>query len=347
MTTLLATIAEQNVAPVPGVDDDVEPDLKWKEELRSRIERELQSSVDKVRQERDASLRGLREGTREYDAAMRAYRISMDHVRRIAEDQFSQELKIARFERSLAQGKTVEGEEFEMFRRQQQAIWDKIKQDGAERPQGRPDSSVVGGPTLENGDPVAVPPRASGEHDAREGPSVPYRDSRTTARAPPAVEQRPRDRAHSGGSDTALGGVPGSYGSRPSRSRGNSSVLAADFELPSPGPSPYEQSSIGRQGISSLSRTRPQEVWLPRDNSPATSRAFAHATAPGISPISPSGREGPVNDAGGRTLSRAGSIRERPSTDFEPGCSLPGAARGGGGGPRRRGMYGRGKIHGL
>ncbi|OSD07777.1 hypothetical protein PYCCODRAFT_1358360, partial [Trametes coccinea BRFM310] len=142
MTTLLAPIAEQNVGPIPGVDADVEPDAQWKEALRSRIEQGLQSMVDKVRQERDSGLRGLREGTREYDNVMKAYQLSMDRVRRIAEDQFNQELKIARFERSLALGKEIEGEEFEAFRRQQQAIWDKIKKDGAERPQGRQDPSV-------------------------------------------------------------------------------------------------------------------------------------------------------------------------------------------------------------
>ncbi|KAJ2964915.1 hypothetical protein NUW54_g14221 [Trametes sanguinea] len=47
MTTLLAPIAEQNVGPIPGVDADVEPDAQWKEALRSRIERGLQSMVDK------------------------------------------------------------------------------------------------------------------------------------------------------------------------------------------------------------------------------------------------------------------------------------------------------------
>ncbi|KAI0819474.1 hypothetical protein BC628DRAFT_1332725, partial [Trametes gibbosa] len=108
MTTLLASIAEQNVGPAPGIDDDVEPDAQWKEDLRMRIERGLQSMVDKVRQDRDLGLRGLREGTYEHEAVMRSYRASMDRVRRIAEEQFSQELKIARFERSLEQGKEVE-----------------------------------------------------------------------------------------------------------------------------------------------------------------------------------------------------------------------------------------------
>ncbi|KAI0353377.1 hypothetical protein OH77DRAFT_1407268, partial [Trametes cingulata] len=108
MTTLLAPIAEQNVGPAPGIDEDVEPDAQWKEALKKRIEQGLQSMVDKVRQERDTGLRGLREGTREYEGVIRAYNASMDRVRRIAEEQFSQELKIARFERSLALGKEVE-----------------------------------------------------------------------------------------------------------------------------------------------------------------------------------------------------------------------------------------------
>ncbi|CDO75629.1 hypothetical protein BN946_scf184840.g12 [Trametes cinnabarina] len=330
MTTLLAPIAEQNVGPISGVDEDVEPDSQWKEALRSRIEQGLQSMVDKVRQERDTGLRGLREGTREYDNVMKAYQISMDRVRRIAEDQFNQELKIARFERSLALGKEIEGEEFEAFRRQQQAIWDKIKKDGAERPQARQDSTVVGRPTHENGDPLAVPPKAnSGEHDAREGPSTPYRESRPPVRVPGATEYRPRDRTQSGGSEQ-VPGTPGSYGgSRPPRSRGNSSVLAADVEGPPPsGPGPYDHGSIGRQGLSSLSRTRPQDIWLPPQapkESPvsATSRTFAHATAPNLSPISPN----VVNEPHGRSVSRAGSMRsnERPSplTDMEPGSSLP------------------------
>ncbi|KAI0674108.1 hypothetical protein C8Q78DRAFT_569782 [Trametes maxima] len=329
MTTLLAPIAEQNVGPVPGVDDDVEPDAQWKAALKARIEQELQPMADKVRQERDTTLRGLREGTREYDATMHAYRTSMDRVRRTAEELFSQEIKIKRVERSLALGKEVDGEEFEAFLKQQQAIWDNIKKEGAERPQGRPDSTVIGGSIPENGDPVAVPLGASGEHDAREGPSVPYRDSRPVTRVP-GPEYRPRDRTQSGGSDQ-VGGVPSSYGSRPSRSRGNSSVLAADFEFPSPGPSPYDQSSIGRQGVSSLSKTRPQDIWLPgqgpRDSSSATSRTLAHATAPGISPISPNARESPIHDAGGRTVTRIGSVRtnERPSplSDLDPSSSLP------------------------
>ncbi|KAI9058062.1 hypothetical protein FKP32DRAFT_1688936 [Trametes sanguinea] len=329
MTTLLAPIAEQNVGPIPGVDADVEPDAQWKEALRSRIERGLQSMVDKVRQERDSGLRGLREGTREYDGVMKTYQLAMDRVRRIAEDQFNQELKIARFERSLALGKEIEGEEFEAFRRQQQAIWDKIKKDGAERPQGRQDPTVVGRSTHENGDPVAAPPRAtSGEQDPREGPSTPYRESRPPVRVPGPAEYRPRDRTQSGGSEQ-VPGTPGSYGgSRPPRSRGNSSVLAADFEGPPPGPSPYDQGSIGRQGLSSLSRTRPQDIWLPpqapkEPPSSATSRTFAHATAPNLSPVSPN----VVNDPHGRSVSRAGSMRsnERPSpvTDMEPGSSLP------------------------
>ncbi|KAH9855618.1 hypothetical protein C2E23DRAFT_592757 [Lenzites betulinus] len=313
MTTLLAPIAEQNVGPAPVIDDDVEPDAQWKEALRSRIERGLQSMVDKVRQERDSGLRGLREGTYEYEAVMRTYHASMDHVRRIAEDQFSQELKIARFERSLEQGKEVEGEEFAAFRREQQAIWDKIKKDGAERPPGRQGPAVVEGPPGQNGEPTSEPARAS------------------VARAP-GPEYRPRDRTQSGGSDQ-VGGVPGSYGSRPARSRGNSSVLAADLELPSPGPSPYDQSSIGRQGLSTLSRTRPQDIWLPaqspiiKENGSATSRTFAHAASPGIPPVSPNVREGPSNDGPGRTASRAGSIRlnERPSPlgDYDASSSLP------------------------
>ncbi|KAI0764013.1 hypothetical protein BD413DRAFT_483306, partial [Trametes elegans] len=129
MTSLLSPIAEQNVGPLPGVDEDVEPDAQWKGALKARIEQGLQSMADKVRQERDAGLRGVREGSVEYEAVMQTYNIAMAHVRRVAEDQYNQELKIARFERSLALGKEIEGEEFEAFRRQQQAIWDKIKKD--------------------------------------------------------------------------------------------------------------------------------------------------------------------------------------------------------------------------
>ncbi|KAI0330089.1 hypothetical protein GY45DRAFT_784352 [Cubamyces sp. BRFM 1775] len=162
MTTLLAPIAEQNVGPVLGVDQDIEPDAQWKEETRANIEQGLQSTVDKVRQDRDAGLRGLREGTKEYEAVIRSYQAAMDRVRRLAEEQFNQELKIKRFELALSLGKEVEGEEFAAFRRQQQAIWDTIKREGAERPQVRRDSSV-GGATHENGDAIAVPSRTS-EH---------------------------------------------------------------------------------------------------------------------------------------------------------------------------------------
>ncbi|KAI0646105.1 hypothetical protein C8Q79DRAFT_909903, partial [Trametes meyenii] len=129
MTTLLAPIAEQNVRPLPGVDDDVEPDDQWKAALKARIEQELQPMADKVRQERDTTIRGHYEGTREYEAIMQTYRTAMDRVRRTAEELYSQEIKIKRVERSLALGKEVDGEEFEAFLKQQQAIWDNIKKE--------------------------------------------------------------------------------------------------------------------------------------------------------------------------------------------------------------------------
>ncbi|KAI0718384.1 hypothetical protein C8T65DRAFT_84202 [Cerioporus squamosus] len=339
MTTLLTPISEQNVGSLAGFDEDVEPDTQWKEALRVRIEKELQSMADKVRQERDAQLRGSLEGSPQYEAIIRNYQASMDRVRRIAQDQFNQELKIARFERSLALGKEVEGEEFEAFRRQQQAIWEAIKKGGAERPQGRRDSNVASSPNQENGDPVAVPPRAGGEAEGpgtpyrdarpretepREGPAASYRDARPLARTPLGSESRPRDRTQSGGSDQ-FAGTPGSYGTRPARSRGNSSVFGADFDPTATSSSPYDQGSIGRQSLSSLSRTRPQDIWLPSPtpppNQPATSRAFAHAAASNASPVSPNV---PANE-NGRTLSRAASVRstERPSPvgDLEPGSA--------------------------
>ncbi|RDX46481.1 hypothetical protein OH76DRAFT_1356094, partial [Lentinus brumalis] len=108
MTTLLTPISEQNIGTLAGFDEDVEPNEEWKEALKGRIEKELQSMADKVRQERDTQLRGAPEGSPQYEAIMRNYQASIDRVRRIAQDQFNQELKIARFERSLALGKEVE-----------------------------------------------------------------------------------------------------------------------------------------------------------------------------------------------------------------------------------------------
>ena len=88
---------------------------------------------------------------------------------------------------------------------------------------------------------------------------MPHRDSRPLARAPPAPDAyRPRDRTQSGGSDQIL--AAGSYPARPGRSRGNSSTSAADFDRAANGsPYVYDQGSIGRQGLSSLSKTRPQQ----------------------------------------------------------------------------------------
>lgn len=351
MTTLLTPISEQNVGPLPAnVDEDVEPDAQWKESLRARIEQNLRPMVDKAREDRDSQLRGVQEGSVQWENVMKGYNFAMDRMRRLAQDQFNEELKIVRFERSLALGKEVEGQEFEEFKRRQQAIWDTIKKGGAERQQatgaGSRDSSVsTPNPSQENGVPSTAAParangepapassfsRANGEQDVREGPSIPHRDSRPLARAPPGSDPRPRDRTRSGGSDQILG-TPGSYGARPGRSRGNSSVFA-DFDptTTSTSPSPYDQGSLGRANGSSLSRTRPQDIWLPpvpakNDPPPASiSRTYAHATAVNASPISPNVREGPANDSG-RTLSRAGSIRlkERPSpnADFDP-SSIP------------------------
>ncbi|TBU24103.1 hypothetical protein BD311DRAFT_38093 [Dichomitus squalens] len=340
MTTLLTPISEQNVGPLPpNIDEDVEPDAQWKESLRARIEQTLQPMVDKAREDRDAQLRGVHEGTLQWENVMKSYNYAMDRVRRLAQDQFTEELKIARFERSLALGKEVEGQEFEEFKRRQQAIWDTIKKGGAERqqgPAGRRDSSVSnsnqenGEPVVSlpraNEDPAAVPLRATGEQDAREGPSTSHREPRPLARGPFGPDARPRDRTQSGGSEQ-IAGTPGSYSARPARSRGNSSVFA-DFDPTNTNasPSPYDQGSIGRGGVSSLSKTRPQNIWLPptptRDDLPSTStsRTFAHAAAPTVSPVSPNTRENPSNDHG-RTVSRAGSFRasDRPSpiADFE------------------------------
>ena len=63
MTTLLTPISEQNAGPAPGIDEEVEPDRQWKESLRARIEKELQSMADKVRLDRDGQLRGVPEGS--------------------------------------------------------------------------------------------------------------------------------------------------------------------------------------------------------------------------------------------------------------------------------------------
>ena len=343
MTTLLTPISETNAGPLPAnVDEDVEPDAQWKESLRARIEQTLQPMVDKARDDRDIQLREVQEGTVQWENVMKSYNYAMDRVRRLAQDQFTEELKIVRFERSLALGKEVEGEEFEEFKRRQQAIWDTIKKGGAERQQGAGaggrDSSVSNPSSIqENGVPiVAAPtranvasssslPKTNGEQDVREGPSMPHRDSRPVARAPPGSDPRPRDRTQSGGSDQILG-TPGSYGARPTRSRGNSSVFMDFDPTTSASPSPYDQGSVGRASGSSLSRTRPQGIWLPpapsKDDPPPipSSRTYAHATTPSIPPVSPNVREGTVND-NGRTLSRAGSVRlrERPSpnADFD------------------------------
>ena len=327
MTTLLTPISEQNVGPLPpNIDQDVEPDTQWKESLRARIEQTLLPMVDKAREDRDAQLRGVVEGTLQWENIMKTYNYAMDKLRRLAQEQFTEELKIARFERSLALGKEVEGQEFEDFKRRQQAIWDTIKKGGAERqqgPTGRRDSSVSN-PNQENGEPAAPSHRTNGDQDVREGSSMPPRESFPLGRSAWGQDARPRDRTHSGGSEQ-IPGTPGSYGARPARSRGNSSVFA-DFDptATTSSPSPYDQGSIGRGGVSSLSKTRPQDIWLPptpaRDDLSSTSRTYAHATAPTASPISPNARESSSND-NGRTASRAASVRpsDRPSpiADFD------------------------------
>ncbi|KAJ2912829.1 hypothetical protein MD484_g7586, partial [Candolleomyces efflorescens] len=109
-----------------GVDaTDLEPSDEWKANLKKRIEGELAPMVKDAKDQLEASIRLKPE---QRDRLLAEHQSTMGNIRRLAEEQFREELGRERQERRWAAGMSLENNWMESLREEQEVIYQQIKQ---------------------------------------------------------------------------------------------------------------------------------------------------------------------------------------------------------------------------
>jgi hypothetical protein len=125
MAALTDTIDIQPTTPNP----DFEPEEEWKAALRQRIEDSLKPSAEKLKWALTEQLKGL--SPPEDVKAQIGYDASMAELRRKANERYRQLLERERQERRWAAGEKVDEKWSEILMKEQQAIMDLYKNNGA------------------------------------------------------------------------------------------------------------------------------------------------------------------------------------------------------------------------
>ena len=124
-----------------GVDaTDLEPSDEWKANLKKRIEGELAPMVKDAKDQLESNIQ-RNPGRR--NQLIVEHQSAMGNIRRLAEEQFREELQRERQERRWAAGMSLENKWLVSLREEQDVIFQRIKRSGSKEPAPTDHSSTV------------------------------------------------------------------------------------------------------------------------------------------------------------------------------------------------------------
>lgn len=221
--------------PAPPDPDAYEPDEQWKAQLRARIEQSLASLVKQARDVQVQELRKQAISPEDRKKLDKEYKVKMDGIKQLGNDQYQHELQKERNQRRWSAGEVVDAESIEVLVKEQEQIFNSIKQKNtrstlanntlSSSPISEHLSSKPPSPFPRPHTPEATPARAP-----ETSLSSPQRRQRRreTEPEPPSVDKPPSRR----GSERRPNGLSGEHTEDPPPRRTNGQAKAPTFDIP-------------------------------------------------------------------------------------------------------------------